>query len=804
MAPRDIEKLVVSLEARTRDFEKKLDKAARNVRTNTRRIENRFDRMNRRVSRSMAGVGKSLKTFAAFGGGLIAGAAGGALFSGAIRNAIEFNEALAEVSTLLPKTSADLKKVETASQRLAKTYGTSSARQVKAFYQAISAGATDAASATRIVDQANRLAVGGVTEIETAVDLLTTAVNAYAASGLTAQDASDALFTGVKAGKTTITELASALGQVVPIAASLGIEFDELVGGVAALTTQGQATAQAVTGLRSILVAVAKPANEAAQLAKKLGLEFNTAALRSKGLSGFLDDVLKKTGGSNDKLAVLFARVEGLNAVLSFAGGGGEAFAGVLDLMAERAGAAGEAFRKVAESDAFQLKLQVNELSEEATRLGTEVLPLLIPVVSNLADAFGRFREDVEAAKDEFNQFTDAVKRLLGENDRLQNSIDSLESRIAALKSRIEQVQKAMAEGFFPATAIQGDLAELAALQQQLENLKIQQANVAANMSLAAAGIRNLSGAGADLPATGTATPETKPPLGGGGGGGGGSGGGTSATGGRRSLPALNAFDQVAEALNREIKLLGQERQILALTGVEAESLRAEFELLNAAQAAGIPVTDELQAEIKQLADRYGEAVIATDDFARAQEQARATVEAIQGAAQDALGGLITDLVQGRNAADSLRDALASVADQLLQIALNNLFSGTGLTGSQAKGGLLGGFLIPGILHGGGTAGISGYGHGRAMPAAAFAGAPRYHSGGVAGFKPGEVPAVLKVGEIVLPKGQASQAAGGGGGGVSVTQVFNISTPNPAAFQGSQNQIQRDAHRGIERMVRVS
>jgi hypothetical protein len=71
----------------------------------------------------------------------------------------------------------------------------------------------------------------------------------------------------------------------------------------------------------------------------------------------------------------------------------------------------------------------------------------------------------------------------------------------------------------------------------------------------------------------------------------------------------------------------------------------------------------------------------------------------------------------------------------------------------RRQGGLFGGTIIPGVLHKGGVAGVDGYGTGRSVPAAAFAAARRYHSGGVAGLLPGEVPAILQRGETVLPKG---------------------------------------------------
>ncbi len=119
---------------------------------------------------------------------------------------------------------------------------------------------------------------------------------------------------------------------------------------------------------------------------------------------------------------------------------------------------------------------------------------------------------------------------------------------------------------------------------------------------------------------------------------------------------------------------------------------------------------------------------------------------------KDLLGGFIDDLRNGASASEALANALQKVASKLIDIALNNIFSGGGLFGG-GKGGLFGGAIIPGILHSGGVAGTHGYNHGRAVSPSVFAGAKRYHTGGVAGLQPGEIPAILQRGEVVLPRG---------------------------------------------------
>ncbi|MBD9372115.1 phage tail length tape measure family protein [Rhizobium sp. ARZ01] len=148
----------------------------------------------------------------------------------------------------------------------------------------------------------------------------------------------------------------------------------------------------------------------------------------------------------------------------------------------------------------------------------------------------------------------------------------------------------------------------------------------------------------------------------------------------------------------------------------------------------------------------------AAREAAAAQKELNQQTKEFQSFGQSLVGGFINDLRKGASAADAMRGALDKVLDKVIEISLQNIFSGFGGLGGMG-GGLLGGMLIPGILHKGGVAGSDGYGHGRAVSPSVFAGAKRYHSGGVAGLQPGEVPAILQRGEVVLPRGTK---AGGG------------------------------------------
>ncbi|WP_184491063.1 phage tail length tape measure family protein [Rhizobium aethiopicum] len=206
-----------------------------------------------------------------------------------------------------------------------------------------------------------------------------------------------------------------------------------------------------------------------------------------------------------------------------------------------------------------------------------------------------------------------------------------------------------------------------------------------------------------------------------------------------------SAAEREADAVKKLIEQLEFEQQTLGQT----DQQRA---VSNALRKAGSAATDEQKAHITELVT----AIQSEKDALAKNKQA---MQELQSVGKDLLGGFISDLRQGKSATEALSGVLDKLVDKMIDASLDSLFSGA-FGGAVGKGGLLGGFLIPGILHSGGVAGSDGYGHGRAVSPKTFAGAKRYHTGGVAGLQPGEVPAILQRGEVVLPRG--TKTSGGG------------------------------------------
>ena len=81
----------------------------------------------------------------------------------------------------------------------------------------------------------------------------------------------------------------------------------------------------------------------------------------------------------------------------------------------------------------------------------------------------------------------------------------------------------------------------------------------------------------------------------------------------------------------------------------------------------------------------------------------------------------------------------------------------------------------------------------RMVPAMAFAAAPRMHSGGMAGLRHDEVPAILQRGERVLSR---REAAGYGQAGASTVNV-TINARDAESFRQSRTQVASDIARAV-------
>jgi TP901 family phage tail tape measure protein len=313
---------------------------------------------------------------------MLMGGAGVAALGLAAKASADYGMAVAEVRTIANEAQFPLNRIKSITQEMSILYRGDMTEQAKAMYQAISSGATSASDATDLMHAANKLSIAGLDDVESSIDLLTNVINAYSMSYGEATDVSDMFFTAVRTGKTTVTELSKFLGQVAPTASNAGVRIEELNAALATITTRGVRTRQTVTGLKVALANIASPTKAANDEAKRLGVEFNATALRSKGLVQFLKEITESAEFNQDSFVKLFGSLEARNAILTVTGGNMEKLNEVMGEMEKRAGATGRAYGIISEQTGFLAEVLQSNLKVAITQVGEALEPMIRALIS--------------------------------------------------------------------------------------------------------------------------------------------------------------------------------------------------------------------------------------------------------------------------------------------------------------------------------------------------------------------------------------------------------------------------------------
>ena len=289
-------------------------------------------------------------------GALVAGAAMAALGATSLKNFATMDTKMREVFTLMPGLSEMAKDQMTADLKdVARAIGVLPNEAIPALYQAISAGVPQD-NVFEFMTIAGKAAKGGVTDLETAVDALSSVVNAYGSDVMSATDASDAMFTAVRLGKTTFDELGKYLFQVTPVAAAVGVSFDQIAAAMAEITSKGVPTRVAATQLRQMLVELSKAGGETADIFEELsGKSFPDFMDEGNDLADVLALMQEYADANNISLMDMFTSVEGGMAALNLGGSNIDSFVAKLAEMDKKALATEKAFEEMSAGIQFRL-----------------------------------------------------------------------------------------------------------------------------------------------------------------------------------------------------------------------------------------------------------------------------------------------------------------------------------------------------------------------------------------------------------------------------------------------------------------
>lgn len=386
---------------------KNVDKVTRDMK----RSANQIERWKNKGVKAMDDViRKSVKVVGA--AGAMAGAFAIKVGFGGMK---ELDSASAKVKSIA-KDNLDLNNIQKDLLKNSSDTGIIIEELADAQYSAISSGINAAESMDAAVIS-SKLAVSGFTDTNSALKLMTSTMNVFGMEGTEAMtEISDKMLTTQNLGVTSVGELANSLGSVTPIAKAAGISLDDVLGATGALTKGGQGTSEAMTGLKGMMSNIIKPTKQASDMAKQLGIDFSTTALKNKGFPAFLEEIKEKTGGNTDQMAKLFGSVQGLNTVLSLTSEEGfKDFNNILGEVQDSTGMTENAYDIMTDTIGFKFDKMKNRVKNTFTEIMNSQSGAIGDMVDKMDAWIENNQDKIEGWIQSIGEGISKVKEFIGE-----------------------------------------------------------------------------------------------------------------------------------------------------------------------------------------------------------------------------------------------------------------------------------------------------------------------------------------------------------------------------------------------------
>jgi TP901 family phage tail tape measure protein len=589
---------------------------------------------------SVKGLGAAFKAVLGPLGLVLTGV--GAVTAG-LKGFVEADKARAAVRTL----GVDAKALEDQLVGVvANTKGLASSNQLlAASYDVASAGFSKAADITKILEASVFGAVGGMTDIATVSDAATSVMNAF---GLTTDSVAkivDGFIQTQNDGKIVVGQYASQIGRVAPIAAAAGVGIDELNAAISTVTAQGVPVESTFSGINQVIASIVKPTAEAAKAAERLGLDFSSAAIKTKGFGGFLEDVIQKTGGSEVEITKLFGSVDALKALMPLINDDLVRFNQNLDNQKNATGAAEDAASIMGETVSSQISRIVNSI----TTLVRGLDQVLGPAIKGILDLVNNVLTAAVKA-------TDALTKMFRMN--------------AARKQAREEMGGRMGRG-----TVKPSKEEIEARALEIYNQQI------------------AASAAATKPQTVSPTPQNNIVATGGAAGGGKSKGKTPLERQQEAAEKLSASLEnqttLASALTEQEKKMLQlkidkqniDQQFPQLAEATRDKLKEQLETLYAQENVTQSIKDQRQKDADAIEEANKKAAESAAELKQFYESVGSTIQA----------GIVDGIMGAIDGSKSLQESLSGILKQLggmfLNAGIGGLGKSMGIPGFGAEGG---------------------------------------------------------------------------------------------------------------------
>jgi TP901 family phage tail tape measure protein len=203
----------------------------------------------------------------------------------AVKAAGDFQSSMERLVTSAGETQKNLKIVSAGVLQMSVDTATSTDQLASGMYYVESSG-YHAAAGLQVMQSAAEGAKSENADLATVSKALTTEMVDYHMAANQSASAMNGLIASVQNGKTSLQDLSSSMGAVLPIASSLGISFPQVAGAMDTMTNAGVPAQQASQNLAHVLVALSAPSAVAVKSMTSVGLSAQQVkdALVNQGL----------------------------------------------------------------------------------------------------------------------------------------------------------------------------------------------------------------------------------------------------------------------------------------------------------------------------------------------------------------------------------------------------------------------------------------------------------------------------------------------------------------------------------------
>lgn len=348
----------------------------------------------RKVNKQLSGFAKAAKQARSAGRKMSLGITAPLSAIGAVslNSFMKFQDGLATVGTNIDTSKESLEEMGKEIIALGRKVPVSIGHLTEGLASVRAAG-IGAADQFKVLEGSARLATATGLNTTEAATFATSAIKSFGLEGEAAETIYGKLFqTAASGGLQSVSELARGFGRVAPTMAATGVELDEYLAGVSALTAAGIPATKAQMDLRAAVDKLSKPGKEASAVFKHLGASsFKDLIAQSGGLVPALDRIKVAVRGNEQRIAGMVGSAKAAQTVFALTGKQAGAFRESLDALQGSTEELERAYKEKSETIAAQKQRMANALESISISIGRILAPAIeriVPLIDSMADSW--------------------------------------------------------------------------------------------------------------------------------------------------------------------------------------------------------------------------------------------------------------------------------------------------------------------------------------------------------------------------------------------------------------------------------